>query len=83
MKIGFANEIANICERVGADGTQVLTGIGLDSRIGLEFLNAGIGWAAVVSARISSRCCTLIPSMGIKRDRWKRLWLLTAPNGSS
>jgi UDPglucose 6-dehydrogenase len=44
MKIGFANEIANICERVGADGTQVLTGIGLDSRIGPKFLNAGIGW---------------------------------------
>jgi UDPglucose 6-dehydrogenase len=44
MKIGFANEIANICERVGADGTQVLKGIGLDSRIGPKFLNAGIGW---------------------------------------
>ena len=44
MKIGFANEIANICERVGADGSQVLTGIGLDSRIGPKFLNAGIGW---------------------------------------
>jgi UDPglucose 6-dehydrogenase len=44
MKISFANEIANICERVGADSTQVLTGIGLDSRIGPKFLNAGIGW---------------------------------------
>jgi UDPglucose 6-dehydrogenase len=44
MKIGFANEIANICERVGANGAQVLTGIGLDSRIGPKFLNAGIGW---------------------------------------
>jgi UDPglucose 6-dehydrogenase len=44
MKIGFANEIANICERVAADATQVMTGIGLDSRIGPKFLNAGIGW---------------------------------------
>src|SRR4029077_5514865 len=44
MKIGFANEIANICERVGADATQVMTGIGLDSRIGPKFLNPGIGW---------------------------------------
>jgi UDPglucose 6-dehydrogenase len=43
-KIGFANEIANICERVGADSKEVLTGIGLDSRIGSSFLNAGIGW---------------------------------------
>lgn len=43
-KIGFANEIANICERVGADVTEVMQGIGLDSRIGTKFLNAGIGW---------------------------------------
>jgi UDPglucose 6-dehydrogenase len=43
-KISFINEIANICERVGADVTQVATGIGLDSRIGNKFLNAGIGW---------------------------------------
>ena len=33
-KIGFANEIANICERVGADAKEVLGGIGLDRRIG-------------------------------------------------
>ncbi len=44
LKIGFANEIANICERVGADVTEVMTGIGLDRRIGSGFLNAGIGW---------------------------------------
>jgi UDPglucose 6-dehydrogenase len=43
-KISFINEIANICERVGADVTQVSKGIGLDSRIGNKFLNAGIGW---------------------------------------
>jgi UDPglucose 6-dehydrogenase len=43
-KISFINEIANICERVGADITQVSKGIGLDSRIGNKFLNAGIGW---------------------------------------
>ena len=44
MKIGFANEIANICERVGAEATEVLYGIGRDSRIGSKFLNAGVGW---------------------------------------
>jgi UDPglucose 6-dehydrogenase len=43
-KIGFANEVANICERVGADSKEVMAGIGLDSRIGSSFLNAGIGW---------------------------------------
>ena len=44
MKIGFANEMANICEHVGAEATEVLLGIGLDSRIGSKFLNAGVGW---------------------------------------
>jgi UDPglucose 6-dehydrogenase len=44
MKIGFANEIANICERVGAEGPEVMAGIGLDSRIGAKFLNPGVGW---------------------------------------
>jgi len=44
MKIGFANEIANICERVGAEAPEVMAGIGLDSRIGAKFLNPGLGW---------------------------------------
>jgi UDPglucose 6-dehydrogenase len=44
MKIGFANEMANICEKVGADAPEVMAGIGLDSRIGTAFLNPGIGW---------------------------------------
>jgi UDPglucose 6-dehydrogenase len=43
-KISFANEMANICEKVGADIATVMHGIGLDSRIGPQFLNAGIGW---------------------------------------
>jgi UDPglucose 6-dehydrogenase len=43
-KISFINEVANICDRVGADITQVAKGIGLDSRIGGKFLSAGIGW---------------------------------------
>jgi UDPglucose 6-dehydrogenase len=43
-KISFINEVANICDRVGADVTQVAKGIGLDSRIGNRFLQAGIGW---------------------------------------
>ncbi|MGH2412376.1 MAG: UDP-glucose dehydrogenase family protein [Microcystaceae cyanobacterium] len=43
-KISFINEVANICDRVGADVTQVAQGIGLDSRIGGKFLQAGMGW---------------------------------------
>jgi UDPglucose 6-dehydrogenase len=44
MKIGFANEMSSICEKVGADVPEVMAGIGYDQRIGLSFLNAGIGW---------------------------------------
>src|SRR5262249_52934231 len=44
MKISFANEIANLCDKVGADIRQVSVGIGLDKRIGKHFLNAGVGW---------------------------------------
>ncbi|MBV9389143.1 MAG: UDP-glucose/GDP-mannose dehydrogenase family protein [Chroococcidiopsidaceae cyanobacterium CP_BM_ER_R8_30] len=43
-KISFINEVANICDRVGADISQVAKGIGLDSRIGSRFLQAGVGW---------------------------------------
>ncbi|CAM3555715.1 UDP-glucose dehydrogenase family protein [Marinicrinis lubricantis] len=43
-KISFINEIANICEKVGADVTEVATGMGLDHRIGPHFLQAGIGY---------------------------------------
>jgi UDPglucose 6-dehydrogenase len=43
-KISFINEMANIAEEVGADVTHVAAGIGLDHRIGKEFLHAGIGY---------------------------------------
>jgi len=43
-KISFINEIANICERVGADVHDVAKGMGLDNRIGRKFLHAGPGY---------------------------------------
>src|SRR5690348_5235903 len=43
-KISFINEIANVCEEVGADVGQVAQGMGLDGRIGSSFLRAGIGY---------------------------------------
>ena len=43
-KISFVNEIANICEKVGADVEEVTYGMGMDSRIGNQFLKAGIGY---------------------------------------
>jgi UDPglucose 6-dehydrogenase len=43
-KISFINEIANVCEEVGADVTEVARGMGLDKRIGGSFLRAGVGF---------------------------------------
>jgi len=43
-KISFINEIANICEKVDADVSEVASGMGMDRRIGPSFLQAGIGY---------------------------------------
>ena len=46
-KISFINSIAQICEKTGADITSVSRGLGLDHRIGQEYLNAGIGYGGI------------------------------------
>jgi UDPglucose 6-dehydrogenase len=43
-KISFINEIARICDRLGADVKEVAAGMGYDKRIGREMLNAGLGY---------------------------------------
>jgi nucleotide sugar dehydrogenase len=50
-KISFINEIAEICEWVGADVGEVAYAIGLDKRISPEFLNAGVGWGGSCFAK--------------------------------
>lgn len=44
VKISFINAISRICESCGADVAEVAKGMGLDKRIGNQFLNAGLGW---------------------------------------
>ena len=43
-KISFINEIAAVCEQTGADVTDVARAVGMDHRLGADFLHAGIGW---------------------------------------
>ncbi len=43
-KISFMNELADLCEKVGADIKEVAAGMGYDARIGRHFLDAGLGW---------------------------------------
>ncbi len=44
LKISYMNEIANLCEAIGADVEEVAKGMGFDERIGKRFLHAGIGY---------------------------------------
>jgi UDPglucose 6-dehydrogenase len=54
LKISFINEIGTLAEKVGGDVLQVAKGIGLDSRIGTRFLQAGIGWGGSCFAKDTS-----------------------------
>src|SRR5207247_7031989 len=50
-KVSFINEMANICDRVGADIAEVARVMGLDHRIGPDFLKAGLGWGGSCFAK--------------------------------
>ena len=63
-KISFINEIANICEKVGSDVVEVAHGMGLDKRIGREFLNAGIGYGGSCLPKDVSALIHLAKSSG-------------------
>ena len=54
-KISFINEIANICEELGADIKEVAVGMGYDKRIGPNFLDAGLGYGGSCSRKTSRR----------------------------
>jgi UDPglucose 6-dehydrogenase len=86
MKISFANEMSGLCEKVGADISQVMRGIGLDSRIGSKFLNAGIGWGgscfgkdinALIEVSREYNCLTTLLEATISVNKRQRMTVIT------
>jgi UDPglucose 6-dehydrogenase len=95
MKITFINEIADLCEAVGGDIRDVADGIGLDSRIGRKFLNAGPGYGGscfpkdtlAISKtardyRVQLRTVETVIQVNENRKRAMALRILDACNGS-
>lgn len=63
-KISFINAIANMCEKAGADVIQVAKGMGLDKRIGREFLSAGLGYGGSCFGKDTSCLVTTAEKLG-------------------
>jgi len=71
MKISYINAIAQICEKSGADVRKVAYGIGLDKRIGREFLRAGIGYGGFCLPKDVSAFVHIAEKLGCKFDLLK------------
>jgi UDPglucose 6-dehydrogenase len=65
-KISFINEIASICETLDADVEEVAHAIGLDSRIGSGFLNAGVGWGGSCFGKDTAALASMAREHGIE-----------------
>ncbi|HSX25114.1 MAG TPA: UDP-glucose/GDP-mannose dehydrogenase family protein [Candidatus Andersenbacteria bacterium] len=73
MKISFANALARICELSDANIDQVTYGMGLDSRIGKSFLNAGIGYGGSCFPKDVSAFITIAEDLGYNFDVLKEV----------
>lgn len=73
MKISFANALARICELSNANIDQVTYGMGLDSRIGKSFLNAGIGYGGSCFPKDVSAFITIAEDLGYNFDVLKEV----------
>jgi UDPglucose 6-dehydrogenase len=65
LKISFINEIGGLAERVGADIREIARGIGLDSRIGPRFLQAGLGWGGSCFGKDTSALISTAAEYGL------------------
>ena len=73
-RISFINEIANVCELVGADVVDVAKGVGLDHRLGPHFLRAGIGFGGSVFRRMSTALKQLAGNSGYQFMLLHAVW---------
>jgi UDPglucose 6-dehydrogenase len=71
MKISFANALANICELSGANIEEVVYGMGLDHRIGVHFLKAGIGYGGSCFPKDVSAFIKIAEELGYSFDLLK------------
>lgn len=72
-KISFINAISRLCDKVGADVTEVARGMGLDKRIGAAFLNAGIGYGGSCFPKDLDAFITISEKLGYNFELLKRV----------
>ena len=71
LKISYANVIADLCERIGADVEEVTHAMGLDPRIGTQFLKAGLGFGGFCFPKDIQAFIHLSASVGVEFDMLK------------
>ncbi len=79
VKVTFINEMADLCEAVGADVQQVSRGIGLDGRIGAKFLHAGPGYGGSCFPKDTLALVRTASEAGAPTRSWKRPSRSTRP----
>lgn len=72
-KISFANALANICDKAGANIDEVVEGVGLDSRIGRQFLSAGVGYGGSCFPKDVSAFIKISEQLGYDFDLLKEV----------
>jgi UDPglucose 6-dehydrogenase len=71
LKISYANVISDLCERIGADVEEVTRAMGLDPRIGMQFLKAGLGFGGFCFPKDIQAFIHLSSSVGVEFDMLK------------
>lgn len=72
-KLTYINQIANICEKVGVDVTQVSKGMGFDARIGKSYLNAGVGYGGSCLPKDTKALVAISDEVGYSFDLLKEV----------